>query len=244
MDGGQRLDVALVARGLVPSRERAQAAIAAGLVRINGAAAGKAAQRVAAADIVAVLGDPVGYVGRGGQKLAAALDHWHLDPAGLVCLDVGASTGGFTDCLLGRGARRVYAVDVGHGQLDRALAADARVVNLEGTDIRRLAALPEPADAAVVDVAFISLTLVLLHVLRLLRPGGWIVALVKPQFEVGRAGVGKGGVVRDPARREQALASVQAAAFSLGLAGGEAIPSPLRGGDGNQEFLIVLGKPG
>jgi len=243
MSALQRLDVALVARGLVPSRERAQAAIAAGLVRVNGRPAARPAQRVAAVDSLEVLGDPVGYVGRGGRKLAAALDHWQVDPTGLTCLDVGASTGGFTDCLLGRGARRVYAVDVGHGQLDRTLAADPRVVNLEGTDVRRLAALPEPIDLAVVDVAFISLTLVLPDVRRLLRLGGRLLALVKPQFEVGRAGVGKGGVVRDPVLRGQALAKVQAAAAALGFCGDAAIESPIAGGDGNREWLLYLTLP-
>jgi len=236
----QRLDVALVAGGHFPSRERAQEAIAAGLVRVNGQVVTKAAHKVGPADALEVTGDPIGYVGRGGLKLEAALDRFGIRPAGLVCLDVGASTGGFTDCLLRRGARLVYAVDVGRGQLHPSLRADPRVVAMEETDIRRVERLPEAPALAVVDVSFISLTLVLPAVVRLLAPGGQIVALIKPQFELGPAGVGKGGIVRDPRQHRRAVERVLGAATALGLVGREVIESPVRGGDGNREFLAWL----
>jgi 23S rRNA (cytidine1920-2'-O)/16S rRNA (cytidine1409-2'-O)-methyltransferase len=235
-----RLDVALVQRGLVPSRERAQEAIAAGMVLVNGRLAAKASQKVGEADQLTVTGDPIGYVGRGGLKLEAALDHFGIDPAGLACLDVGASTGGFTDCLLRRGARRVYAVDVGRDQLHPDLRRDPRVVVMEETDIRTVSHLPEPPALAVVDVSFISLTLVLPAVVRLLAPGGRVVALIKPQFEVGPGGAGKKGVVRDPRLREQAVNRVLGAAQGLGLWTGPVIPSPVLGTEGNQEFLTVF----
>lgn len=239
----RRLDRALVERGLYPSRERAQQAVRAGLVTVNGRVVTRPAEPVEAEDRIEVHGDPVGHVGRGALKLIAALDHWRVDPAGLVCLDVGASTGGFTEVLLRRGAARVYAVDVGHGQLHPRLRADPRVVVMEGTDVRALAALPGPPPALVtVDVSFISLTLVLPHLLRL-APGAPVVALVKPQFEVGRGRVGKGGVVRDEATRRAALARVLAAAAALGYRPEAPIPSPVPGGDGNVEFLALFRPP-
>lgn len=233
----QRLDVALVTRGLFPSRERAQEAIAAGMVLVNGQVATKASRKVAPQDGLEVSGDPIGYVGRGGLKLDGALDAFGIVPGGLVCLDVGASTGGFTDCLLRRGARLVYAVDVGRGQLHPSLRADPRVVAMEETDIRTVTHLPEAPALAAVDVSFISLTLVLPAVARLLAPGGQIVALIKPQFEVGPSGVGKGGIVRDPRQHRRAVDRVLGAATALGLVARQVIESPITGTEGNREFL-------
>jgi len=235
-----RLDVALVQRGLVASRERAQEAIRAGLVLVNGQVAAKPSTKVGEDDRLEVTGDPIGYVGRGGLKLEGALDHFGISPAGLVCMDVGASTGGFTDCLLRRGARLVYAVDVGRDQLHPSLRGDPRVVVMEGTDIREVSDLPERPQLASVDVSFISLTLVLPAVVRLLAPGGLVVALIKPQFEVGPGGVGKGGIVRDKREHQRAIRRVQDAAAGLGLLLGEVIESPVRGTEGNREFLTVF----
>jgi 23S rRNA (cytidine1920-2'-O)/16S rRNA (cytidine1409-2'-O)-methyltransferase len=232
-----RADVLLVERGLFESRAKAQAAIAAGLVTADGAPVRKAADLIdGAAEIVAEAPHP--YVSRGGVKLAAALDAFAIDPSGRLCADIGASTGGFTEALLARGARRVYAVDVGHGQLHRRLAADPRVVNLERTDIRRLdkGSLPEPIDLAVVDVSFISLKLVLPAVADLL-PKADLVALIKPQFEAGREHVGK-GVVRDETVQRAACDAVEAVLRERGFAILGPIASPILGGDGNREFLI------
>jgi 23S rRNA (cytidine1920-2'-O)/16S rRNA (cytidine1409-2'-O)-methyltransferase len=249
-----RLDRLLVARGLAPTRERAQALIAEGVVAVAGAVAHKASSMVEAAAPVTVRRPAAAteYVSRGGHKLAAALDHFGVDPAGAVALDVGASTGGFTDVLLRRGAARVYAIDVGYGQLDWSLRQDARVVVLERENVRHTdpARIPEPCDLAVIDVSFISLTLVLANVAALLgppRPGGParkpIIALVKPQFEVGKGEVGKGGVVRDEAARRGALDRVTSWARDAGFTVCEAIDSPIRGPAGNLEFLLLLGAP-
>ncbi|HLN92905.1 MAG TPA: TlyA family RNA methyltransferase, partial [Thermoanaerobaculia bacterium] len=193
-----RLDLLLVARGLAPTREKAQAMILSGGVSVDGRRVDKAGQAVEETASVAVAGPPHPYVSRGGLKLAAALDAFRLDPTGLVCLDVGASTGGFTDCLLQRGAARVYAVDVGYGQLDSKLRGDPRVVLRERVNARFLSSehVPEPVAIAVVDVSFISTRLVLPSVVPLVARVGAIVVLVKPQFEAGRAEVGKGGIVR------------------------------------------------
>jgi len=238
-----RLDVALVQRGLVPSRERAQEAIRAGVVLLGGHPVTRSATPVTETDHLQVVSDPIGFVGRGGLKLAAALDRFGLDPSGQICLDVGASTGGFTDCLLQRGARRVYAVDVGRGQLHPSLRSDDRVVSIEETDIRGVAALPETPAFAGVDVSFISLTLVLPAVARLVAAGGSIVALIKPQFEVGPGNVGKGGIVRDPRQHGLAVQRVAAAGRDLGLLPGVIVPSPVKGTEGNQEFLTVFRIP-
>jgi 23S rRNA (cytidine1920-2'-O)/16S rRNA (cytidine1409-2'-O)-methyltransferase len=178
-------------------------------------------------------------VSRGGVKLAAALDAFAIDPMGRVCLDVGASTGGFTDVLLRRGALRVHAIDVGRGQLHPSLATDPRVVSAEATDIRRLDPLPEPASLAVIDVSFISLKLVMEPVLARLAPACDLVALVKPQFEAGRAALGRGGVVRDAAIRDAVRDDLVAFVAGLGLAVSGTIPSPIAGGDGNAEFLLA-----
>lgn len=241
MDNGTRLDIALVQRGYFPSRQRAQAAIAAGLVWVGGRPAEKGSLLVAPDAAIVVLGDPVGYVSRGALKLAAAVDHFQIPVDGRVCLDIGASTGGFTELLLRRGAARVYAVDVGSGQLHPTLRADPRVVVLEDTDVRRLAVLPSdptaaPPSLATVDVSFISLTQVLPHVRRL-APAAELVALIKPQFDAGRAAVGKGGIVRDPRDQRRAVEQVLAAAAALGWRCAGTLPSPILGGDGNCEYL-------
>jgi 23S rRNA (cytidine1920-2'-O)/16S rRNA (cytidine1409-2'-O)-methyltransferase len=237
-----RLDQLLVERGLAPTRSRAQALVLAGRVRVGEGDAArndlKAGDPVAREAVVAVTGGRE-WVSRGAHKLAAALDAFRIDPAGLVAVDVGASTGGFTDVLLARGAARVYAVDVGYGQLAEKLRADERVVSMERVNARTLTAetLPEPADLAVIDVAFISLALVLGPVRSVLRDGrGSIVALVKPQFEAGRADA-KGGVVRDRAVHLRVLRETAAAARDLGLGTRDVIASPILGPEGNREFL-------
>src|SRR3982075_2648106 len=236
VEGRVRLDQVLVAQGLVPSRQRAQAMVRAGLVRVAGATAERPDQMVDPA--VSIDLDRVkAYVSRGGDKLAAALDAFGIDPAGRVCLDVGASTGGFTDLLLQRGAARVIAVDVGYGQLAWSLRQDSRVIVLERVNIRHLERLPIPADLAVIDVSFISLRLVLPRVRELLSPPGGGGALVKPQFEVGKGAVGKGGVVRDPDQHRQVLDEVRQFAQSSGYEIGAEVPSPIVGAKGNREFL-------
>ena len=186
------------------------------------------------------------FVSRGGEKLAGALDHFAVSPAGKVALDTGASTGGFTHVLLTRGVRKVFAVDVGYGQLDAGLRNDPRVVALERVNIRRLNAdaIPEPIDLATLDLSFISLTLVLPKILEFLAPGGAIVALVKPQFEVGKGQVGKGGVVRDPELQQAAVQRVAAAAAALNLRVSPAFPSPLKGPKGNQEYFLYVTRQG
>ena len=228
-------------RGLARSRAQAQALILAGRVVVEGVATPKAGTLVPEAARVTVK-ESAPFVSRGGEKLAGALDHFEISPAGRTVLDTGASTGGFTHCLLTRGARRVYAVDVGYGQLDAGLRSDPRVVALERVNIRRLAAdaIPEPIDLATLDLSFISLTLVLPKILELLRPGGEIVALVKPQFEVGKGQVGKGGVVRELQLQLAAVQKVAAAAAALGLKVSPAFPSPLKGPKGNQEYFLHL----
>jgi len=238
MPARMRADRLLVERGLFESRAQAQAAIAAGLVTANDLLVVRPSQVIAIdAALNAAPAHP--WASRGGVKLAAALDHFGFDPAGLVCLDVGASTGGFTDVLLARGARRVYAVDVGRGQLNPRLAARPQVVSLEATDIRHVtpAILPEPPDAVVVDVSFISLKLVLPAALALARTPAWLVALIKPQFEAGRGRV-KRGIVRDPQVHAAVCDDIAAVLAALGWSIGGTIASPIAGGDGNREFLI------
>jgi len=235
----RRLDLLLVSRGLAPSRERAQALILAGRVEVDGRRAEKAGVAVAEDAEIVVGQPPHPYVSRGGVKLAAALDHFTLDPADLVCLDVGASTGGFTDCLLQRGAARVYAVDVGHGQLDVKLRTDPRVVVRERVNARALSAseVPEKVDLAVVDVSFISLRLILPALVPLVKRGGAIVCLVKPQFEAGRGEVPRGGVVKSPETRRRVVEEVEAAAVLLGLEPLGRVVSPILGARGNEEVL-------
>jgi len=233
-----RADRLLVERGLFESRARAQAAIAAGLVTADGRPVAKASEEIPA-DAVIEAAPAHPYVSRGGVKLAAALDRFGFDPAGRVCLDVGASTGGFTEVLLARCARHVYAVDVGQGQLHSSLRAHAAVTVFEATDIRSLspALLPAPPDFVVIDVSFISLRLALPPALALARTPALLVALVKPQFEAGRAYLRK-GIVRDAAVQEAVCAGIAETVAGLGWRVAGIIPSPIAGGDGNREFLI------
>ncbi len=233
-----RIDQLLVDRGLAESREKAKALVLAGHVLIDGQKAGKPGQTVHA-DCRLELVQRLPYVSRAGTKLAGALDHFHIDVSGRVCLDVGSSTGGFTDCLLQRGASRVHAVDVGTGQLDWKLRNDPRVVVQEGINARYLRPedIGELVDFAVCDVSFISVTLILPAVVPILRPNAEMVILVKPQFEVGRGEVGKGGIVRDPALHQAACDRVEAAVRALGF-GAELIDSPILGAEGNKEFLL------
>lgn len=241
-----RADVALVEQGLAPSREKARALILAGEVLAADRPIDKAGDLVASDAVLRLRNAPMPFVSRGGLKLAHALSTFGVDVAGRVALDVGASTGGFTDCLLQRGAARVFCVDVGYGQLDAKIAGDPRVVILDRTNIRNATPdlLPRPADVGVIDVSFISLGLVLPALRGLLAPGASLVALVKPQFEVGRAHIGKGGIVRDEAARRQAVADVAAKATALGYGvRGETI-SPITGGKGNVEYLLHLTAPG
>ncbi|MBV9849347.1 MAG: TlyA family RNA methyltransferase [Armatimonadetes bacterium] len=238
----ERLDRALATRGLARSRTEAQALILAGQVRVDGRPAEKAGQKVTDGAALSVEGERLPYVSRGGLKLAAALDAFGVPVAGRMALDVGASTGGFTDCLLQGGAARVAALDAGHGQMAPEIAADSRVQSREGVNARSLspADFDAPFDLVVADLSFISLTLVLPALAPLLRPDGDMILLVKPQFEVGQGGVGKGGVVRDPSLREGAVRRVSEAAATLGLATRGRISSPIKGGDGNEEYLLWL----
>jgi 23S rRNA (cytidine1920-2'-O)/16S rRNA (cytidine1409-2'-O)-methyltransferase len=235
----RRLDLWMVEHGAADSRERAQALIMAGEVLVNGQKAAKPGQPVAEDARVEVLAR-LRYVGRGGIKLEAALRNFEIDPSGLVCADFGASTGGFTDCLLQSGAARVYAIDTGTGQLDWKLRNDSRVILREGMNARylELKDLGELVDLAVCDVSFISVTLIVPAILRVLRPEtGRLVILVKPQFEVGKGMVGKGGIVRDPALHAEVCGKVrdfvEAAGFKTGM-----IESPITGAEGNKEFLL------
>lgn len=238
----KRLDCLLVEKGLAPSRQRAQALIMAGQVLVDSAPGRKAGDMVPEEAAIIVKGGDLPYVSRGGLKLEAALDAFAVDPAGLFCLDVGASTGGFTDCLLQRGARAVLAVDVGYGQFAWKLRQDPRVTLFERTNIRHLdpGLMPEPARLAVIDVSFISLTLVLPRVKELLAPGGLIIPLVKPQFEVGKGLVGKKGVVRDPVLHEKVLCGIIEFSRNLGFACKGPVESPIVGPEGNKEFLLCL----
>jgi 23S rRNA (cytidine1920-2'-O)/16S rRNA (cytidine1409-2'-O)-methyltransferase len=247
----ERLDVLLTQRGLAPTRERARAFIMAGVVLVDGREALKPGALTRADAVIEIVAQPAEtrYVSRGGLKLERALEAFHLDPAGCVCLDVGASTGGFTDVLLRAGARKVYAVDVGYGQLAWSLRTDPRVVTMERTNIRTLTALPDLVEAAVIDVSFISLRLVLPSVAALLAPGGWVVALVKPQFEAGRADANRGGgVISDPEVHLRVLrdllewlgewpARAQDAPF---LVPNGLVSSPISGREGNREYLLEL----
>lgn len=237
----ERLDTLLVRRGLIPSREKARRLIMAGLVFSGGTRLPKASHLVPEDAPLEVRGGDR-YVGRGGHKLEGALRHWSIDPTGWTCLDVGASTGGFTDCLLQHGAARVYALDVGHGQLDWKLRNDERVVVMEHTNARHLQPgdLPEKVRLAVVDVSFISLTLVLPPLAEVLSDGGVIVALIKPQFELSRVEVARGGVVRDAALHGRAVDKIGVFAASLRWEWGGVIESPITGAEGNREFLCLL----
>jgi 23S rRNA (cytidine1920-2'-O)/16S rRNA (cytidine1409-2'-O)-methyltransferase len=239
-----RLDLLLVQRGLAESREKARAMIMAGLVEVDQVAANKPGHLITPGSKIFIK-QLLPYVSRGGLKLKAALDQFSVDVKGRVLLDVGASTGGFTDCLLQRGAKRVVAVDVGYGQFHWRLRQDPRVALLERTNIRNLAPgmIKEDLDGAVIDVSFISLKLVLPVVSRLLKQDSFIVALVKPQFEVGKGQVGKGGVVRDPALHQAVLEDLCAFFREVGWKVEGQISSPVLGPKGNKEFLVYLTRP-
>ncbi len=238
-----RLDQHLVSTGLADSRAKAQEAIAAGLVTVNGAVAIKASQKISVADEVAVTGSFHPFVSLGGIKLAAALQRMKIDPAGKTCLDLGASTGGFTDVLLRAGAAKVYAVDVGRGQLHEKIASDRRVVNLEQTHAKDLTRvlIPDMIELIVCDVSFISLKKALPHALALAAPGARLVALIKPQFEVGPAGIGKGGIVKEGLAQPVAD-DIKEWVELRGWRIIDLMDSPILGGDGNKEFLIGAAK--
>lgn len=244
-EGKTRIDLLMLQRGLVPSRQRAQALLMGGAVLVDGRPVEKAGTLVSTGADIQVRGSDHPYVSRGGMKLKTAIDTYELDVTGLTCLDVGASTGGFTDCLLQHGAAHVTAVDVGYGQIAWSLRQDHRVTVIERTNIRNLPAdaLPALADLITIDTSFISLRIVVPAALGFLKPGGRIVALIKPQFEVGRGQVGKGGVVRDPALHERVVTDLSAVFQDLGLRVTPVVPSPVLGPKGNREFLVCLERP-
>lgn len=235
-----RLDIFLAESGMVKSRSLAQSLIKEGKVLVGGKPCTKPSYNVLAEEVA--LAEKPKFVGRGGVKLEFALDKFSVDVTGKICLDIGASTGGFTDCLLQRGARRVFAVDVGTSQLAQELLGDKRVVSLEKCDIRTAteAIIPDKCDIAVIDVSFISLELVLPPAMHFLSEQGKIVALIKPQFEVGKKFVGKNGVVRDEKARRAAVEKICAFAEEIGFKCGGAVESPIKGGEGNIEFLMLL----
>jgi 23S rRNA (cytidine1920-2'-O)/16S rRNA (cytidine1409-2'-O)-methyltransferase len=237
-----RLDIILHERGLFTSREKAKAAVMAGIVLVNGQRALKAGTPVARDAELGLIAPACPYVSRGGLKLEAALDSFCVDVTDAVAVDIGASTGGFTDCMLKRGARKVYAVDVGYGQLDWTLRNDVRVVNMERINVRYMneSAIPEKAGLITIDVAFISLRLVLPVAVALMADGGRIICLVKPQFEAGRAQVGKNGIVRDEAIHAEVIRNVIAYGLENGLAERGVTQSPIKGAKGNTEFLMLF----
>lgn len=240
----ERLDAAVFSRGLAESRSKASALIMAGQVYVNGQKASKAGMSVTPQDKIDVRGEKLPFVSRGGLKLDKAIRVFTLQLDGLVCMDIGASTGGFTDCMLQNGAKKVYSIDVGYGQLAWKLRTDARVVNMERTNFRYLTPedIPETPDFASVDVSFISLKIILPVLHTLLKENGSCVCLVKPQFEAGREHVGKKGVVRDPAVHREVLQTVADFAFSHGFSVRGADYSPIRGPEGNIEYLLLLRK--
>jgi 23S rRNA (cytidine1920-2'-O)/16S rRNA (cytidine1409-2'-O)-methyltransferase len=235
----RRLDLLLVQRGLAESREKARALILAGEVLADGRVAAKPGTLVREDTPIRLFHKPP-FVSRGGIKLAHALDQFQIEVTSLVVLDVGASTGGFTDCLLKRGANRVYAVDVGYGQLDYRLRVDPRVAMMERVNARYPFSLPEPVDLATIDISFISLEKVVPNIAKLVKPAGKLICLVKPQFEVGRDQVSKGGVVKDPLLHAHALGRFISWAVEKGLRMGGLIPSPILGASGNREFFVLL----
>lgn len=237
-----RLDQALVQKGMAASRERARSLIMAGKVQVNDRPVDKAGAAVSAEDAIRLKEEDIPYVSRGGLKLKAALTAFPVAVTGRTCLDVGASTGGFTDCLLQEGAARVYAVDVGYGQLAWKLRQDPRVIPIERTNIRHMAAdrIPEPADLVTIDVSFISLKIVVPAAASLARPGADLIALIKPQFEVGKGHVGKGGVVKDPDQHGAVIDDLVSVFKEHGFQPSAPAPSPILGPKGNREFLIHL----
>lgn len=244
MSEAARLDQVLVTRGVVDTLQRAQGLIAAGEVLVDERPCDKPATKIRAEQVVRLRHEPTRFVSRGGLKLEAALEVWPVAVAGATCADLGASTGGFTDCLLQRGAARVYAIDVGYGQLAWKLRQDPRVVVMERTNARHLASLPEPVSLIVGDLSFISLALVLPAIRRLLVAAGEAVLLIKPQFEVGRSAIGKGGLVEDAEARTQAIAGVLSEAEATGFGVRASLESPVPGARaGNREWLVWLGPP-
>ena len=243
----QRLDLLLVDRRTAPSRQRARAMIMAGKILVNNQRVDKAGFLVSATDSIVLKEKDIPYVSRGGLKLAGALQSLGVNPENCICLDVGASTGGFTDCLLQHGADRVYAVDVGYGQLAWKLRQDPRVVVIERTNIRHMSAelIREPVDLVTIDVSFISLKIVVPAVIAFMGREARILALIKPQFEVGKNQVGKGGVVKDAKLHQGVIENLSAFFNTRGLACGRVLPSPILGPKGNREFFILLGlQPG
>lgn len=240
----KRLDILLFEKGLVPSRERAKAAIMEGLVYVNGQKADKAGENVAEDNRIEVRSTGKSFVSRGGKKIEKALGYFKIDPSGLVCMDIGASTGGFTDCLLQRGANKVYSIDVGYGQLAWSLRQDPRVKCMERTNIRYVTPemLEETPELAVIDVSFISLKLVLPVVAELLSECGHVACLIKPQFEAGKGKVGKKGVVRDPVIHQEVLESFVCHAHDAGFHVLDITFSPIKGPEGNIEYLAYLSK--
>ena len=244
MKAKDRLDKVLLDRGLVKSRERARALIMEGKVLVAGNTVTKAGTNVPMDSEISLKGDDVPYVSRGGLKLEAALDFFGIDPAGLIAMDIGCSTGGFTNCLLKKNASKVYAIDVGYGQFDWSLRNDPRIVLLEKTNIRYLEkeTVPEPVDIVVIDVSFISLLKVLPRCGEFMSADGVILALIKPQFEVGKGKVGKGGVVRDEIQRLSAAQKVREGAEEIGFRSRGLFESPVKGQKGNVEYFIYLGR--
>ena len=240
----ERLDVALVQRGMCDSREQARRLVLAGEVKVNGHPADKASRAVKADDVLELKEKPR-FVSRGGLKLEGALDAFGIEVTGWVCADIGASTGGFTDCLLQRGAARVYCFDVGTNQLAWKVRSDPRVTSREQFNARHLtpADVGEPVDLAVMDLSFISLTKVLPAVFSILRPGGQVVCLIKPQFESERADVGKGGIIRDPVVHAAAVEKIRLHALEQGKEWRGVVDSPISGSDGNHEFLAWIASP-
>ena len=240
----KRLDTVLVERGLAETRAKARAVIMAGDVYVDGVKTDKAGALVKEGSEVAVRDTSLKYVSRGGLKLEAALKEFGIDPAGKTAVDIGASTGGFTDCLLKSGAEKVYAIDVGYGQLDWKLRQDPRVMVREKLNARYIKPedIGEPADIVVIDVSFISLTMIIPPALALLKPGGVLIALIKPQFEVGKGEVGKGGIVRDESKHREVVDKITEFVKSLGVGVLGVIPSPIEGAEGNKEFLIAAVK--
>lgn len=239
-----RLDVYLAENKMIKSRELAKKMISEGGVTVNGEVVTKPAKEISEGEEVKVTAELPAYVGRGGLKLEKALDSFHIDVSGLVCMDIGASTGGFTDCLLQRGAAYVYAVDVGHGQLDPKLAADERVANLEGMNIRNVSVeeFDKPISFICTDVSFISLTKVIPKIYELLESGGKAAMLIKPQFECGRSDIGKNGIVKSEKAQLRVVKEIYTFCGSVGMGVKGLEYSPIKGGDGNIEFLILAEK--
>lgn len=242
MTSRERIDKVLVDRGFVRSRERAKAFVMEGKVIVDGECITKAGTLVLPGAEIRLKDDDIPYVSRGGLKLEGALDHFRIDPAGKTVMDIGSSTGGFTDCILKKGAKKVYAIDVGYGQFDWSLRKDPRIVLFEKTNIRYLEKdrVPESIDLAVIDVSFISLLKVLPKTIEFLHDNGEVLALVKPQFEVGRESVEKGGIIRDEKKRMAAVDTVREGAGQIGLRAVGVYESPVRGQKGNREYFLYL----